>query len=301
MFFFFFFFGCGGFWGGEVRLGSRGDSYYEYLLKQYLQTNNTEPAFKEMYSQAMQSVHDHLVKQTPRRNMTYIAELYTHVVGQGKVDWTLSSKQDHLVCFFAGSLMLGATTTGLRPGVSRASIPPDLERELSEEGRRDWETGRELMDSCMKTHETKTGLAPEIAQFGPTEGRDHPEREWWIKRMHGSSYDARYMLRPETVESLFIAYRLTHSPTYRAHAWAIFSAIEKHCKIPGGGYATVEDVDEVPVRWDDKQETFFLSETLKYLFLTFEDEGRVSLKDYVFNTEGHPMPIFNPSITPRFP
>lgn len=134
------------------------------------------------------------------------------------------------------------------------------------------------------------GLAPEIAQFGENEGGEGGEREWWIKRLHGSSYDARYMLRcvlslpspllssfsprfsplrylivnrPETVESLFIAYRLTHDLKYRTHAWDIFSAIEKYCKIPGGGYATVEDVDELPVRLDDKQETFFLVRFLR--------------------------------------
>ncbi len=45
---------------------------------------------------------------------------------------------------------------------------------------------------------------------------------------------------------------------YRNYAWAIFSAIEKHCKLPEGGYATVLDVDTIPVSLDDKQETFFL-------------------------------------------
>lgn len=31
-------------------------------------------------------------------------------------------------------------------------------------------------------------------------------------------YDARNMLRPETVESLFIGWRLTHNPVYRYEA-----------------------------------------------------------------------------------
>jgi len=90
-------------------------------------------------------------------------------------------------------------------------------------------------------------------------------------------YDARYMLRqvsflahlsvfvliellkrPETVESLFTAFRLTGDKRYRDHGWAIFQAIEKHCRIPSGGYATIVNVDEVPVRHEDKMETFFL-------------------------------------------
>ena len=64
--------------------------------------------------------------------------------------------------------------------------------------------------------------------------------------------------RPETVESLFIAFRLTGDKRYRDHGWAIFQAIEKHCRIPSGGYATIVNVDEVPVRHEDKMETFFL-------------------------------------------
>ncbi len=63
---------------------------------------------------------------------------------------------------------------------------------------------------------------------------------------------------PETVESLFIAWRLTGHVKYRQYAWNIFSAIEKHCRLEEGGYATVFDVDTVPVSLDDKQETFFL-------------------------------------------
>ena len=71
-------------------------------------------------------------------------------------------------------------------------------------------------------------------------------------------YDARYILRPETVESLFIAYRLTGDERYRKYGWQIFQAIEKHCRVPGGGYAAVRNVDEVPVVQEDKMETFLM-------------------------------------------
>ncbi|KAG9125459.1 mannosyl-oligosaccharide alpha-1,2-mannosidase, partial [Ceratobasidium sp. 392] len=36
----------GEFVASDIRLGSRGDSYYEYLLKQYLQTNRTETVYR---------------------------------------------------------------------------------------------------------------------------------------------------------------------------------------------------------------------------------------------------------------
>ena len=63
---------------------------------------------------------------------------------------------------------------------------------------------------------------------------------------------------PETVESLFIAYRLTGDEIYREHGWKIFQAIEKHARVPTGGYATVLNVDENPAQLEDKMETFFL-------------------------------------------
>jgi len=37
------------------------------------------------------------------------------------------------------------------------------------------------------------------------------------------------------------------------------------------------------------EETFWLSETLKYLFMIFDDPQRVSLDEWVFNTECHPL------------
>ncbi len=70
------------------------------------------------------------------------------------------------------------------------------------------------------------------------------------------------MLRPETVESLFLAWRLTGDQKYRDYGWGIFQAIEKYCKVDTGGYATIVNVDEVPVRLEDKMETFFLVQKL---------------------------------------
>lgn len=43
------------------------------------------------------------------------------------------------------------------------------------------------------------------------------------------------------------------------------------------------------------QESFLLAETLKYLYLIFSDDELISLDEFVFNTEAHPLRI-NPSI-----
>ena len=47
-------------------------------------------------------------------------------------------------------------------------------------------------------------------------------------------------LRPETVESLFYLWRTTHKEEYREWGWAIFEAIQKHCRTPEGAFANVK-------------------------------------------------------------
>ena len=64
--------------------------------------------------------------------------------------------------------------------------------------------------------------------------------------------------RPETVESLFLAHRLTGDPKYRASGWKIFQAIEKYCRLDSGGYASIKNVDDVMTTHIDKMDTFFL-------------------------------------------
>ncbi|KAJ7838997.1 hypothetical protein B0H14DRAFT_2240269, partial [Mycena olivaceomarginata] len=56
----------------------------------------------------------------------------------------------------------------------------------------------------------------------------------------------------------------TGNKRYRDYAGGIFKAIEKHCRLTDRGYATVLDVETVPVRHDDKQETFYLVRLRKF-------------------------------------
>lgn len=49
--------------------------------------------------------------------------------------------------------MLGAVTAGAV--VDPVSVPPRAEQ-LTESGRRDWANGVELIETCMRTHETAT-------------------------------------------------------------------------------------------------------------------------------------------------
>jgi len=245
----------GNFQRTRITLGARGDSYYEYLLKQWLQTNKTETRYKDMYEHAVQNILSKLLAKTPN-GLTYIAEYENG----GQI-----AKMDHLVCFFAGSLALGAFN-GLGGGRHGEHM----------------KVGEELAYTCWQMYETQPlGLAPEIVHFN--------EHGIYVKPA-----DEHNLLRPETVESLFILYRITKDEKYREWGWKIFEAFEKHTKVAGGGYSSLHSV--VSGGFRDKMESFFLGETLKYFFLLFDNSelGLIPLDHYVFNTEAHPLPIIPP-------
>jgi hypothetical protein len=53
------------------------------------------------------------------------------------------------------------------------------------------------------------------------------------------------------------------------------------------GYAALADVQTK--QKVDRMESFFLAETLKYLFLLFAPSQAIDLSTTVFNTEAHPI------------
>ena len=244
-----------------TSLGARGDSYYEYLLKAWLQRDRTEPRLRARYVNSVGAIAKHLVRRTAG-GVTFVAEQYPH--------GPLRPKMDHLACFLPGMLALGAASGGI-DGEGRNHSASHME--LAEQ----------LMETCWLMYErTPTGLAAEIVMFHEHGG---------AADFSSSAEDAHTLLRPETVESLFVLWRLTHDQRYRERGWRIFEAFRAHCRVETGGYASAESVLELPVRLRDKQESFWLAETLKYLFLLFSDDDVLPLDQWVFNTEAHPLPI----------
>ena len=72
-------------------------------------------------------------------------------------------------------------------------------------------------------------------------------------------------------------------------AWAIFEAFRTHSRVPTGGFTNIDDVF-APGRRRDEMPSYWVAETLKYIWLTFND-GVAPLDQWVFSTEAHPMPI----------
>ncbi len=95
-----------------------------------------------------------------------------------------------------------------------------------------------------------------------------------------------YILRPENIESAFYLYRKTKNPKYLQMGKTFFDSIEKYCKFDEG-YASLKNV--MSKEKMDSMESFYLAETLKYLYLIFAPEETLDLQKYVFNTEAHPF------------
>ncbi|XP_006897140.1 PREDICTED: ER degradation-enhancing alpha-mannosidase-like protein 1 [Elephantulus edwardii] len=95
-----------------------------------------------------------------------------------------------------------------------------------------------------------------------------------------------YPLRPELVESTYLLYQATKNPFYLHVGMDILQSLEKHTKVKCG-YATLHHV--IDKSKEDRMESFFLSETCKYLYLLFDEENPVhkSGTRYMFTTEGH--------------
>jgi mannosyl-oligosaccharide alpha-1,2-mannosidase len=75
---------------------------------------------------------------------------------------------------------------------------------------------------------------------------------------------------------------------YREWGWKMFQAIEKHCRTEFG-YGAHPDVRDPGRTPDDRMESFFMAETLKYLYMLQSPDHEISLDKYVFNTEAHPL------------
>lgn len=70
---------------------------------------------------------------------------------------------------------------------------------------------------------------------------------------------------------------------------SVYDSIELLSAQVEAGYAGLRDVTQLPPQHDDKQQSFFLAETLKYLFLLFGPNDVLPLDQWVLNTEAHPL------------
>jgi mannosidase alpha-like ER degradation enhancer 2 len=96
----------------------------------------------------------------------------------------------------------------------------------------------------------------------------------------------RYFLNPEIMESTYYLYQATRDPHYLSMGKAIFDSLRAYCRVEAG-YCELKSV--VTKEQSDRMESYFLAETLKYLYLLFAPPETVDLRTTVLNTEAHPI------------
>ncbi|KAI0986334.1 hypothetical protein GJ496_004129 [Pomphorhynchus laevis] len=97
------------------------------------------------------------------------------------------------------------------------------------------------------------------------------------------------LLRPEFAESTYSLYKTTHDPHYLHVAKILLENIESQNRVKCG-FAAFDHLEKKILQ--DRMDSFFLAETLKYLFLIFEEADKlpVNLDSYVLSTEAHLIP-----------
>lgn len=97
---------------------------------------------------------------------------------------------------------------------------------------------------------------------------------------------ARYPLRPEIIESAWYLRRATGDPAYLAMGKTFLEGLVAHTRTPDG-YTVVDSV----MTWakGDLMPSYFLAETVKYLYLLFAPDDAFDMDRVVFTTEAHPL------------
>ncbi|CCK72873.1 alpha-1,2-mannosidase MNL1 KNAG_0M00200 [Huiozyma naganishii CBS 8797] len=101
-----------------------------------------------------------------------------------------------------------------------------------------------------------------------------------------------YPLRPEFIESTYFLYRATKDPFYLNIGYKILHDFQTRFK-QRCGFSGLQNIATGEMQ--DRMETFVIGETLKYLYLLFDEDNELhSTRDNaIFSTEAHPVWLTN--------
>lgn len=259
--------------GIDFGVGALSDSAYEYLPKTYLLLGGTVPIYKTMYEKAVKRIKETLLYRPvvpDNLDILFPASVQAQPSGQLHV----RHEAQHLAHFLGGMFELGGKTF---------ARPDDLV------------IGKKLVDGSVWSYSaTPSGIAPEHfhtlactnisnCTWNQTEWERHqlsPSRTDDLPLGMVGPITRGYYLRPEAIESVFYHYRITGDAAYLEHAWEMFEAIDKSTRTDHAN-AQIRDVLVQDPDREDRMESWWLGETLKYFFLIFADPGVVSLDDFV--------------------
>ena len=249
--------------GSSFSLGAMADSAFEYFGKTWQLLSGREPRYQQLYN-ALTVASSYLLYRpsVPDRADILVSANY-HASSKHR-----DNQFQHLSCFTGGMYLLGG-----RLFHNRSHI----------------DIGRRLTDGCVWAYKNAPlGIMPEIVEMAACPSWDPCPYEPTQLSPFTQVGDPKYILRPEAIESVFYAYRITGDSKYQDMAWDMWQAIDQHTKTAFGN-AAIRDVMVQEYEHEDSAESFWFAETLKYFYLVFSEPDLLSLDDWVFNTEAHPF------------
>lgn len=304
-------------------IGGMADSAFEYLPKNWLLHQGRLDQSRTMYLTALEAMKTWLIFEPLVPPSTdALARPAPLMLGSMHVGGNAANslknfdpQGQHLTCFAAGMFALaaralsatqpasstagdlelgvrvaegclwsyGATTSGLGPELYRTYPCRRGLDAVTKGDAADWAGAR---GDC--TWSRSGWLAGLAMQQGGDKDWEQFAGEQRLREGFTQVTDPRYILRPETIESLFVLYRITGDAAYQDQAWRMFEAMVRHCRTEWAFAALADVTRERPPQFDS-MESFFTAETLKYYYLIFAEPGLVSLDEYVLNTEAHPF------------
>lgn len=299
-------------------IGALADSTYEYFPKMHALLGGLEPVYKKLYDDSASMIDKYMLFR-PRipdeklgEDLLFCGDVNTPRPG----DVNLDPEGQHLTCFIGGMFGLAgrlfknehhvdlgakltkgcvwaysAMPTGIMP--ETFTVFPCQSRMDCPWNQTAWREA--VWRSCGGRYDAVN----DVQEFS---------KDCAIPQGFTTLHDKRYLLRPEAIESVFIMYRITGDESYLDSAWDMFKSIVRASRTP---YANGQVLDvtfiapavphgnRVPgVRGamftredniEDKMESFWTAETLKYFYLIFSPPDMISLDEWVFNTEAHPF------------
>jgi mannosyl-oligosaccharide alpha-1,2-mannosidase len=201
----------------KVSVGAMGDSWYEYLLKVWVQGGRTEAmrGWLDAWQNVARGILENLVIDG-NDDDAFVASWD----GGGPVH-----EMDHLSCFVGGMFCLGSGSG------------------VTEQEKLYLETARKITKTCYKMYaDSPTGIAPETIGFRG--GTAHVGQRSNIQR-------------PEAIESIFYMYRKTGDEMYREWAWEMFQSMKAQYRTESGWCGLKDVRVNPPQRDDLTQSFFF--------------------------------------------
>lgn len=267
--------------------------------------------YRRLYERAMKPINDHIFyRPMTQDNRDILLAGQVHSDGRGALDTLVTEPQgQHLACFVGGMVGIGAKIfdnssylaiarklvdgcvwayesmpLGVMPEI--VHTVPCVSKEICvwDEGK--WHEAVNKVQAGSGTIEEKIRMNHLPPGFTKID-----DSRYILRYSRNLQYLSLYVLRrdrPEAIESVFILYRITGDPILLENAWNMFNAIVQHT-LTDIAHAALDDCTIAEAPKADRMESFWLAETLKYFYLIFSDPGVISLDEFVFNTEAHPL------------